>query len=257
MARSRSPNYPSLNLGDAIDAMRPIFQKDGRNPLSRLTVAKHLDYSSLNGRSMAKIGALRGYGLLDGSGDDLRVSDNCVALLRAPEGSDELSRALWDTFNAPTLFRELNNELDGTTVSKENLVWRLDQKGFIPDAAERAAQTYLESRALVTLETGDYNSSQVVPIGVATEHDQTLPITAVRNPPVGQAAQKTGPTLMLGERIVFTEEAKPNQYVKLVASGEVDKYLLDALGAFVKRQKKRLGCEVEEDISEVAKEPTD
>jgi hypothetical protein len=40
---------------------------------------------------------------------------------------------------------------------------------------------------------------------------------------------------------VFTEESNPQQYVKLVASGDVDETLLDALQDYVKRQKKRLG----------------
>jgi hypothetical protein len=43
-----------------------------------------------------------------------------------------------------------------------------------------------------------------------------------------------------GERIVFTEEGNPNQYLKLVASGDVDDTLLEALEDFVKRQRKRL-----------------
>lgn len=46
---------------------------------------------------------------------------------------------------------------------------------------------------------------------------------------------------MEGERVVFTEENNPQQYVKLVASGEVDDTLLDAIEDYVKRQKKRLG----------------
>jgi hypothetical protein len=45
---------------------------------------------------------------------------------------------------------------------------------------------------------------------------------------------------MDGERIVFTEENNPLQYVKLVASGDVDATLLDAIEDYVKRQKKRL-----------------
>lgn len=39
---------------------------------------------------------------------------------------------------------------------------------------------------------------------------------------------------------MFTEESNPTQYVKLVASGEVDGTLLEALEDYVKRQKKRL-----------------
>lgn len=46
---------------------------------------------------------------------------------------------------------------------------------------------------------------------------------------------------MEGERVVFTEEADPQRYIKLVASGDVDETLLDALTDYVKRQRKRLG----------------
>jgi hypothetical protein len=47
--------------------------------------------------------------------------------------------------------------------------------------------------------------------------------------------------IMDGERVVFTEESNPQQYVKLIVSGDVDEALLDALQDYVKRQKKRLG----------------
>ena len=43
-----------------------------------------------------------------------------------------------------------------------------------------------------------------------------------------------------GERVVFTEESDPQNYVKLIASGAVDDSLLEALDDFVKRQRKRL-----------------
>jgi hypothetical protein len=45
---------------------------------------------------------------------------------------------------------------------------------------------------------------------------------------------------MDGERVVFTEESNPQNYLKLVASGEVDETMLEALEDYVKRQKKRL-----------------
>jgi hypothetical protein len=46
--------------------------------------------------------------------------------------------------------------------------------------------------------------------------------------------------LMDGERIVFTEETNPQNYLKPVASGDVDETMLEALEDYVKRQKKRL-----------------
>jgi hypothetical protein len=64
------------------------------------------------------------------------------------------------------------------------------------------------------------------------------PKTPVANPaPNPQGKVK----LMDGERIVFTEETNPQNYLKLIASGDVDETMLDALEDYVKRQKKRLG----------------
>jgi hypothetical protein len=45
---------------------------------------------------------------------------------------------------------------------------------------------------------------------------------------------------MDGERVVFIEEGRPNQYLKLIVSGEFDDSLVEALEDFVKRQRKRL-----------------
>ena len=53
-------------------------------------------------------------------------------------------------------------------------------------------------------------------------------------------------TIMEGERIAFTEEGSPGQYLKLIASGDVDDTLLEALEDFVKRQRKRLAAKAAE-----------
>ena len=45
---------------------------------------------------------------------------------------------------------------------------------------------------------------------------------------------------MDGERVVFTEEANPHNYLKSVASGEADETMLEALADYVKCQEKRL-----------------
>jgi hypothetical protein len=46
---------------------------------------------------------------------------------------------------------------------------------------------------------------------------------------------------MDGECVVFTEESNPQSYLKLIASGEVDETMLEALEDHVKRKKKQLG----------------
>ena len=45
---------------------------------------------------------------------------------------------------------------------------------------------------------------------------------------------------MEGERIVFSEEVGNDAYLKLVANGDMNADLLDALSDFIERQKRRL-----------------
>ena len=44
---------------------------------------------------------------------------------------------------------------------------------------------------------------------------------------------------MEGERVVFTHEIEPAHGVRIVASGDVDASILDALKSFLKQQRQR------------------
>jgi hypothetical protein len=60
---------------------------------------------------------------------------------------------------------------------------------------------------------------------------------------------------MDGERIVFTEESNPQSYLKLIASGDVDGTMLEALEDYVKRQKRRLGIQPTPPMGNMEQDP--
>ena len=51
---------------------------------------------------------------------------------------------------------------------------------------------------------------------------------------------------------VFTEESNPANYLKLIASGEFDETMLEALEDFVKRQRKRLKGAYQAGVAQIA-----
>jgi len=159
MPTARSPNYPAMTLPEAIEAVRPIFKKDSRNKMPRLAVAKHLGYSSLNGRALGRIGALRAYGLLEGSGNELRLSDDAVALINAPPASIDRKSALKRAFTSPALFKEVWEKYEGARPSEENLRYWLVQKGFTDRGADKCVQSYLASYDLVSPSNLDYSET--------------------------------------------------------------------------------------------------
>src|ERR1700761_4931323 len=133
MAKVRSPNYPNMSLGPALEAIRAAYKAENRNKMSRTVLAKHLGYNSLNGRALSKIGAVRAYGLIDGSGDELRVSDDAVQALNAPESSHDRKAALSRLAMKPSLFQDIRSEYPDRHPSEDNLRYWLTKQDFTPE----------------------------------------------------------------------------------------------------------------------------
>lgn len=147
--KTRSPNYPSMSLSEAIEAVSVVYSKERRSRFPRASLALHLGYSGLNGRALAKIGALRAYGLIEGKEDALSVSSTAIALLEAPKTSEDYIEALHIAYNAPPLFGRILSEHGDETPSPQTLRWWLSKQGYVGEAADKALKVYLASAELV------------------------------------------------------------------------------------------------------------
>jgi len=211
MAKVRSPNYPSLPLGSALEAIRTAYTKDHRNKMSRGVLANHMGYTSLNGRALGKIGAVRAYGLIEGSGDELKISDDAVTALMAPTGSKERTEALGRLANKPTLFQDIRKEFPDTVPSIENLKFALIKRQFTPDAAEKAAKSYLATMNLVAGIPDAYNSSE------EDEGDEVVDVDDPPPPPPPGNKVK----IMTGERELTTGLLAKDASFRLIVSGNI------------------------------------
>ncbi|MFG1189245.1 hypothetical protein [Xanthobacter flavus] len=216
MAKVRSPNYPSLSLGPALEAIRPAFQNENRNKMSRVVLAKHLGYTSLNGRALGKIGAVRAYGLIEGSGDELRITDDAVKALMAPQGSGERSEALSRLALHPNLFQELRKDFPETMPSLDNLTYSLIKRQFTPDAAEKAAKSYLATMNLVAGIPDAYNGPDEED-GDEDSDEEPVRRQSPPTPPPSDDKVK----IMEGERELMTGLLAKGSSFRLIVSGQV------------------------------------
>lgn len=234
----RSPNFPAVSLKEAVDMARLIYQREGRSKMPRLSAVKPLGYSSINGRSLSILGALRAYGLLDGRGDEVRLSDDAITLINAPASSEERDEALVRAFSSPNAFALLNEKGDA---SADTLRWHLIKANFRDDAADKLLKVYLESRDLVNAEAGGYNPTSKPYGGDETEPLEALPKVMNNDapPPLVGAPQKVAPTsfdsgaqglaMSVHERILQSGMLSKTASYRVIVSGQVGVAEIDRL----------------------------
>jgi hypothetical protein len=163
MAKARSPEYPAISLKEAIDRVKMVYDKDYQNRVPRKVVAEHMGYKGLSGASLPILSALIKYGLLEGRGDDTRVSDLAVQILAHERGTPERMQGLWQASKLPELFADINKRFPDGKASDSAIRSYLLTSKFIPGAADAAIRAYRDTKSLVDGEAAGYIESDGPP----------------------------------------------------------------------------------------------
>jgi hypothetical protein len=156
---TRSPNYPRVSLPEAVELVKRVWSAEGKNKLNPEAVSQVLGFSGYHGSAQVVVSALRKYKLLEGRGDELRVSPQAINIIEAPKGSPQRAKALREAALGPKLFAELAEEYE-TVPSESTLRLALLNREFTRDAAEIAASSYRTTREFVATESEGYTPEQ-------------------------------------------------------------------------------------------------
>jgi hypothetical protein len=223
MSRSRSPNYPQIGLKEAVQRVSAVYKRDYQASLTRDLAAERLGYSGLNGKSLAVLAALGKFGLLEGRGDETRVSDLAVRILAFPPGSPERQAALAEAASRPELFVELDQRFARAQPSDAAIRAWLITRGFIPPAAEAAVRAYRETKQLLEAE------AEAVPPPPETPE---VPQAAAEPPKVAGGTRRAVFGLAEGEVVIIAP---------VFLSAESVNDLQDYLDVFMKRARREAG----------------
>lgn len=161
MAKARSPEYPAIGLGEAINKAKQVYGKDYQNKLSKAVIAEHMGYKSLSGTSLPILASLSKYGLLEGRGDETHISDLALAIIAHERGTPERGAAIKTAAASPELFSELDRQFPNGKASDAALRSYLLNRKFIPSAADTAIRSYRETKELVNAESALYHPDKV------------------------------------------------------------------------------------------------
>ena len=212
MAHQRSPNCPQIPFIEAAEKGRKVYDVEHTHPAAKPVIATDLGYSGINGRSLSLIGALRQYGILEGSGEAMRISDDAVAFYELGEG-EEKRAALERMVLKPPLFAEMRSQFGATIPSEANLKHWLIKKKFLPNAADDVIRVYKANLELVSGEQSGYSGGE-------GKHQET-PMDPAIAPPT---PQKQTPGLQ-----TYAFALSPNARAELSLRGDITPEDLDLL----------------------------
>lgn len=243
-ARDRSPSYPSVSLQTAIDRLTAFETYFKRHPGPMNKAGLAWDMKASSSQAYSTLAAMKSYGLIDyqgaGTGRVAVLSEDGRKYLRAHQESvkrEVLKRAALRPKYIAKYFAEWGADRPPDPVCLDELI---QNAGFSDNGAPIFLKVYDATIAFAGLTDSD----KYVPPDDSDADDEAREDKENGQDKDPRRHRQQTEKLMPGERIVFTEEGKPTQYLKLIASGEVDDGLLEALEDFVKRQRKRLQAQV-------------
>ncbi len=126
MAKTRSPNYPSLNLETAIEKAQTLFGHIGRHPAGFSVAVGHLGYSANSSSGRTTIAALRAFGLLDAAEGEsesmVRMSPRGLDIVADfPVGHPDRRAAIQAAALAPKLHQELRTRYGASLPSEDEI----------------------------------------------------------------------------------------------------------------------------------------
>jgi len=270
--RFRSPPYPAISLGKAIERAKELYAKALHHPAGISVLADSWGYKGKSSGLWATAAALIQYGLLtdEGSGDKRKftLNDRALRIVRDPNPeSEKRLEIIKQCALTPKIFKELWGSFGlaqslSDMVFKSHLTVDRHDQGLAPysdSAADEVIKAYKDTVAFAKLSDSDSlpaaseEKEAEAKVSDASKAGEVSEVKSDKVPKSGAASPSFTPPppvgkvkIMDGERVVFTEESNPQSYLKLIASGDVDETMLEALEDYVKRQKKRLGLEKKE-----------
>jgi hypothetical protein len=224
VAKARSPSYPIIGLREAIDRVTAIYRKDYQSPIPRSVAVEHMGYRGLSGKSLGVLAALTRYNLLEGRGDNTRVTDVAVQIIAHPAGVPERVEAIKAAATHPGLFADLEARFGGKGSDSAIRAYLLMEK-FIPNAAGIALRAYRETKLLLEEEMGGQDkakSPENRPL-ISESSDYSLSTSTISQNVTAVASTKGGTREIVNIRVAR------DCAIKLLADGPYTKRSIEAL----------------------------
>lgn len=225
---SRSPNYPQMNIVQAVERMKKVYAEEHTHSVPDQSIASALGYSSLNGTSKVVLSALKKFGLLVPSGDGFKVSQDAVAILELSPDDPTRIVALHKSALRPPVFKQLHEKYGADLPSDASLRHYLVGLGFESDAANQVIRFYKETMNFLDTQGPIKNSNLEVEREPETDKQITTskasaddvgkkPVTSKQGPVSGSSQFRFQVSLDCFAEVSFTAQITQEAIHKLIS----------------------------------------
>lgn len=194
ISKNRSPWCPRSSLEDAVELSRQLFAKAGRSSIAPEVAVKALGYKGISGASLAILGALSQYGLINRGKGEVSITPLALRLVHPTSATDESAAKKEAALNPRVFARIFESYHD---CSEDILASHLIHEDFPPDGARRAAQIYKVNSEFAKLVKSGYDG----PIAEdSAPEDEPRATPPAKKPMISQILEQQLP-IPLGDRM--------------------------------------------------------
>lgn len=130
-SHGRSPGYPGIDLGVALQRARTLYEREQHHAAPTQMIVRHWGYVSRSGPGAVTLAALKKFGLLQDEGKGVKrmakLTPLALRIIKDRRGpSPELAAAVREAAFFPKIHQELWDHYDGLLPSDDNLMYELE-----------------------------------------------------------------------------------------------------------------------------------
>ncbi len=200
--RGRSPSYPGIDLKEAVDKARILYNKEGRNAAPVETILAHWGYKRDSGPGYTALAAVKKFGLLNDEGSGprrkARLSDKALRiLLDQRDDSRERLQALQSAALAPPIHADLWRKYEAALPSEATLKYELQMdRNFTERGADEFIPQYKRTIEFAQLTDHDKLSGEIEDKPLQESEGFMAPPTKLEAPPEAPAIEKHQPRVI-------------------------------------------------------------
>ena len=154
--RVRSPNYPAIDLEEAIKRAKEFHDREDRHPANIEVASRHWGYKNYNSGGSVVIAALSSFGLMEseGAGSNRRIKLSPLGLrivLDPRPISEERTQGLQQAALTPKIHQTLWDLWGKSLPSQENMQYHLLTRGFNKGTVDKFIEEYKNTLAFAGL----------------------------------------------------------------------------------------------------------